>query len=165
MDYYSGAPDPSQYEYNDSGNRHSGGLGDFFKNNSFLVLLILAIVIAVCIFIFIFTSNSKKPNYNTEDKNSYLKSLEVYGGTIEPAFDSEVTKYTIVADSDYVSFECTPASKKSKVDGCGDKESVKVEDDKVSYDIKVTAEDGNVTRYYFTIIKSETNVSLEGLIE
>lgn len=150
MDYYSGAPEPTDYEYN--GN-NVGRSGNFFKNNSFLLLLGLAILIAVFIVIFILTSKNNKPNYEYEDDNSYLEKLTVYGGTIEPSFSSEVINYTIVADTDYITFECKAASDKAKVEGCDD--SVEVQDKKFEYNIKVTAEDSNVTRYYFEIIKAE----------
>lgn len=152
MDYYSGAPEPNDYEFD---NNSGGGSGNFFRDHSFLVLLGLAILIAILIVVFLLTSNSKTINYKTEDDNSYLKELHVYGGTLDPEFSSEVIKYTITADSDYITFECKAASDKAEVEGCDD--SVSVGDEKVTYNIKVTAEDSNITRYYFTIIKSQNN--------
>ena len=77
----------------------------------------------------------------------------MYGGVLEPDFSSEEVRYTITAFSDYVTFDCKAASDKAKVEGCD--ESVEVKDEKVEYNIKVTAEDTNVTRYYFKIVRAE----------
>lgn len=156
MDYYSGTPEPNDYD--NGGTTSSGdGFGDFFRNHSFLFLLILAVIIAVLIVVFVLTSKGASSNYEGKDDNSYLKSLEVYGGVIEPEFSSEVVKYTITAYSDYVTFDCKAASDKAIVEGCD--ESIEVLDEKVEYNIKVTAEDTNVTRYYFKIVKAEENYS------
>lgn len=154
MDYYSGAPEPNDYDYNNGGNNSAGGgFSNFFRNYSFIFLIVLAIAIAALILIFLFTNKGSSAKYGTKDDNSYLKSLEVYGGVVEPDFSSEVFKYTITAYSDYVTFDCKAASSKAKVEGCD--ESVEVGDEKVEYNIKVTAEDTNVTRYYFKIVKAE----------
>lgn len=153
MDYYSGAPDPNDFEYNNGGSSSGGGMANFFRNYSFIFLIVLAIGIAALILIFLFSSKDTSNQYGTKDDNSYLKSLEVYGGVIDPKFSSEEFKYTITAFSDYVTFDCKAASDKAKVEGCD--ESVEVTDGKVEYNIKVTAEDTNVTRYYFKIVRAE----------
>ena len=153
MDYYSGAPDPNDFEYNNGGGNSGGGMANFFRNYSFIFLIVLAIGIAALILIFLFTSIDTSGQYGAKDDNSYLKSLEVYGGVLEPDFSSEEVRYTITAFSDYVTFDCKAASDKAKVEGCD--ESVEVKDEKVEYNIKVTAEDTNVTRYYFKIVRAE----------
>lgn len=159
MDYYSGAPEPSDYEYNNGGQGSSGGdIMGFFKKNSFLVLVLLAAIIAVLIVIFLLTTGGDEHNYDNKDKDSSLKELYISGGIIEPMFEPDVIKYRIVADSEFVTFTCEASSKKAKVEGCDD--SVFVEDyidvsADERFNIKVTAEDGNITRYYFTFIKSE----------
>ena len=152
MDYYSGAPDPNEFEYNTNGSS-GGGFSNFFRSYSFIFLLILAVGIAALILIFLFSNKGGGEVYGTKDDNSYLKSLEVYGGIIEPSFSSKEFRYTITAFSDYVTFDCKAASDKAKVEGCD--ESVEVKDEKVEYNIKVTAEDTNVTRYYFKIVRAE----------
>lgn len=48
MDYYSGAPEPTDYDVNVNYNKG----GSFFKRNSFLILIMLAIVIAVLLVVF-----------------------------------------------------------------------------------------------------------------
>lgn len=159
MDYYSGAPEPSNYEFNNNGNYNNNpNKGSFFKNHSTLFLWILAIVIiGLIVIFFLIGNNGPKQKYNTEDNDSSLSDLEVYGGDLQSDFSSDVVKYKIVAYSDEVSFECTTSSKKSKVEGCGEDDFVKVEDEEVEYTIRVIAENGSVTKYYFTIISDEYN--------
>ena len=159
MDYYSGAPDPNEFDYNNGGGNSSGGMSNFFRNYSFIFLIILAIGIAALILIFLFSEKDTSGTYGTKDDNSYLKSLEVYGGVIEPKFSSEEFRYTIKAFSDYITFDCKAASSKAKVEGCD--ESVEVTDGIVEYNIKVTAEDTNVTRYYFKISRAPEEVDEE----
>lgn len=159
MDYYSGAPEPNDYDYNNGGQGSSGGdfIG-FFKKNSFLVLVILAALIAILIVVFLLTTGGEGRNYETKDKDSTLKELYVSGGIIEPMFEPDVIKYRLIADSEFVTFNCEASSDKAKVEGCDD--SVYVEDyidvsADERFNIKVTAEDGNITRYYFTFIRAE----------
>lgn len=159
MDYYSGAPEPNDYDYNNGSQGSSGGdfIG-FFKKNSFLVLVILAALIAILIVVFLLTTGGEGRNYETKDKDSTLKELYVSGGIIEPMFEPDVIKYRLIADSEFVTFTCEASSDKAKVEGCDD--SISVEDyidvpADERFNIKVTAEDGNITRYYFTIIRAE----------
>jgi len=156
MDYYSGAPEPTDYDYNGNGSYNNGGgfnLGDFFRKNSLFILIGLAVIIAILMIIFLFTGDNNKPEYGKQDDDSYLSKLTVSGGSLEPEFSKELFEYKIYATSDYITFSCETSSKKAKVEGCD--EGVLVDDEKVKYNIKVTAEDSNVTRYYFTIIKSD----------
>lgn len=154
MDYYSGAPEPNDYEFNNKRQNK----GNFFKNHSTLFLWILAIIIIGLIVLFFLIGNKgPKQKYNTEDNDSSLSNLEVYGGNLESDFSSDVVKYNIVAHSDEVSFKCTASSKKAKVEGCGEKDFVKVEDEEVEYVIRVIAENGSVTKYYFTIVSDRYN--------
>ena len=155
MDYYSGAPEPSDYEYNNGGQGSSGGdIMGFFKKNSFLVLVLLAAIIAVLIVIFLLTTGGDEHNYDNKDKDSSLKELYISGGIIEPMFEPDVIKYKVVTDSDYVTFSCKARSSKAKVKGCED--SVEVNEKKpVIHEIEVTAEDNNVTIYKITIEKKD----------
>lgn len=148
MDYYSGAPEPVDYDGNSNFN------GGKSKNFSFILLIILAIVIAILMVVFFLTRNSIKPKYDQKDDNSYLSELVVSGGTLSPQFTKDNFKYTVVATSDYVSFSCKADSKKSKVQGC--KESIEVTDKEIVHSIRVEAEDTNVSKYYITIVKGET---------
>lgn len=164
MDYYSGAPEPTDYNFDDNGNVPKGNR--FFKNYSFFVLLGIAAVIILFIVIFLFTSKNSAPEYNKKDSNSYLESLVVFGGRLNTSFDSKTFKYEVEAtSSNYITFECEVASKKSKVEGCKDSIEVKP-GEVVEHNIKVTAEDGNITRYYFKITKSkeETEIIPGGII-
>lgn len=150
MDYYSGAPEPTDYDGNVNYGK-SGG--NFFKNYSFIFLILLAIVIAVLIVIFFLTSDNYKPNYEELDDDSYLAELTVNGGTLTPEFTKDNFKYTVVADSDYVSFSCKLSSDKATLQGC--KESIEVTDEEIVHSIRVEAEDTNVSKYYITIVRGE----------
>ena len=153
MDYYSGAPDPQGYDdFNNANYGNASGGNNFFKDNSTLILICLGVAIVILMLMFLFITPSKK-EYNTLDKDSSLSSLEVFGGTLSPSFSKDVVKYKIEATSPNVSFDCKASSSKASVEGCD--KSVEVTDGKVEYNIKVTAEDGNITRYYFTIVKAE----------
>ena len=149
MDYYSGAPEPTDYDVNVNYNKG----GSFFKRNSFLILIMLAIVIAVLLVVFFVMDDFIKPKYKNLDDDSYLSELSVAGGSLSPDFKKDIFKYTVVADSEYVSFDCKTSSKKAKLEGCD--ESIQVTDEKIVHSIRVEAEDTNVSKYYITIIKSE----------
>lgn len=157
MDYYSGAPEPNDYEFNNNGNYNNNhNKRNFFKEHSTLFLWILAIIIiGLIVIFFLIGNNGPKQKYNTEDNDSSLSDLDVYGGDLQSDFSSDVVRYDVVAYSDEVSFKCTTSSKKAKVEGCGEKDIVKVEDEEVEHTIRVIAENGSVTKYYFTIVSDE----------
>ena len=152
MDYYSGQPEIETDEIPDE----SLGIWGMMKKYSFIVLIVLAIVIVILTVIFFSTGGGAAPKYNTLDRDSFLSSLEVSGGQLEPEFDSKVFNYTIRANEKILSFTCKTSSDKAKIDGC--KKTVRT--NLGSYEIAVTAEDGNVTRYRFEII-DETDNNLE----
>ena len=153
MDYYSGAPEPNDYNLDNGGSYNGSGsnLNNFFKNKSTIILVCLAIAIVILFILFLFTGSGSAKDYNTLNRDSTLSELKVIGGKLEPSFSSDVIKYNIIADSSSVSFECKASSNKAKVEGCD--ESISVGNEEISYNIKVTAEDGNITRYYFKIVK------------
>lgn len=164
MDYYSGAPEPTDYDFDNNGNVQKGN--KFFKNYSFFVLLGIAALVGIFIFIFLSSSANNAPEYNKDDDNSYLKSLIVFGGYLDKPFDKENFKYEIEANSTHVQFECELESKKAEVEGCDLGVEV-IPGEVVEHCIKVTAQDGNVTRYYFKISKSdkEGTTSPGGIID
>lgn len=149
MDYYSGAPEPTDYDMNTNFNKG----GNFLKKNSFLVLTVFAIAIAILIVVFFLFADSSKPSYEQYDDDSYLSELIVMGGELDTEFKRDNFEYKVYlnADSQYVKFECEASSKKSKVQGC--EESIEVTKNMPVYSIRVEAEDGNVSKYYFTFIK------------
>lgn len=153
MNYYSGGSDEfdDEFEFEGDDDDNDGRFKIPFQFNIKLVLLILAIIIAILIFIYVKSLGNTHYNYKQEDKDSSLSRLYVYGGELSPSFASDVVKYNITAVSDEVSFSCEASSKKAKVEGCD--EVIKVTDEKIKYNIKVTAEDSSVTRYYLTIEK------------
>ena len=94
-----------------------------------------------------------KPEYEQLDDDSYLSELNVNGGTLSPDFAKDKFEYTVVANSEYVTFECKKSSKKSKVQGCD--EAIQVTDKEILHSIRVEAEDTNVSKYHITIKKGE----------
>lgn len=153
MDYYSGAPEPMD-DYNENMNYNSGG--SFFKKNSFILLIILAIVIAGLLVVFFVVGDFAKPEYKELDDDSYLSELNVSGGVMSPDFVKDKFEYTVVSNSEYVTFECKKSSKKAKVQGCD--EAIQVTDKEIVHSIRVEAEDTNVSKYYITIKKGEEEV-------
>jgi len=149
MDYYSGVPEPTDYDANVNFNKG----GNFFKKNSFLVLLILAVVIAILIVVFFIVGDFSTPEYKQLNDDSYLSELVVRGGTLSPDFSKENFEYQLVANSENVSFECTASNKKAKITGCSD--SVEVKDEKIVHEIIVEAEDTSISKYKITIIRSK----------
>ena len=149
MDYYSGVPEPTDYDTNVNFNKS----GNFFKNNSFVVLLILAAITLILIIVFFVVGDFSSPKYEQLDNDSYLSKLVVSGGVLTPEFSKENFEYVVVTNSDTVSFECTLSSKKSKVTGCD--ESIEVKDEEVLHEIIVEAEDTNISKYKITIVRGE----------
>ncbi len=148
MDYYSGSPDVQDYDFNNVPN--NSNRPSFFNRYSKLLLWIIALAIIGLILLMVFTKDGNAPKYNAKDNNSSLSSIEVDGASISPSFDSATIKYKLYPDSDVVTFTCAKASEKSTVQGC---ETVDLNEVKSNYEIKVTAENGDVTIYYFTIVK------------
>ena len=91
--------------------------------------------------------------------NNYLKSLSV-NGTGVTDFDGAKTNYTYTvsgaATDAYVDY--TKVNSKAKVTGTG---TIPLTGNKTNVEIVVTAENGNVKKYYLTIEKSSTgNISV-----
>ena len=89
-----------------------------------------------------------------KDSNTYLKSLKVTNITLNPAFDPEITRYSVEVDFSmekvYIAGTCAGA--KCTVKGNGTR-TLKVGYN--SYDLVVTAEDGSTRTYNVTIERAE----------
>ncbi len=127
---------------------------DYQQNNSnvpFKIIMIATLVVAVALMlIFLVINLNKKTDYKELDKNNYLKSLVVSGGTLNKQFDKDEVRYVVTTDSNSVDFKCDLESTKAKVENC---KLVNVVSDSFRHQIKVTAENGNVKIYYFNIVK------------
>lgn len=156
MNYYS---DSDNSEFDDNNLNNDSSYGNIkpphriFKSTSTIILLVLVVIIIVLLTYFILNRNNyDSPDYNTQDKDSSLSQLSVNGGRLEPDFAPDVIRYTVIAEEDVISFECQQSSSKAKVEDCD--KVFEVTDEEITHNIKVTAEDGNITRYYLTIKKS-----------
>ena len=162
MDYYSGVPEPNDYEEDGREDINTGnGFKDFFQKHSTLVLIVLAIVIVILFIIFAFVVPNSSPDYNKKSSDGTLSELKVVGGSLESSFSKEEKNYVVYANSNYITFTCKASSDKAVVEGCD--EEVEVTSDDMTYSIKITAENSSVTRYYFVIKKA--NDSDEQIME
>lgn len=161
MDYYSGVPEPSDYDDGKEDLNTGNSFNDFFQKNSTYILIGLAALIVILVIIFFFVVVGSGPEYNTKSDDGTLLTLDVSGGVLEPAFSKEIKDYTIVAESDYITFDCKASHDKAKVEGCDEEVEVLEDEDETKYEIKITAENNSVTRYRFTIIKNENYITNE----
>ena len=96
------------------------------------------------------------------DTDAYLKSLATSEGTLEPAFDKEVTNYTITVEgkTDKLTLSAEPESEFAKVQGIGETE---LEIGNNTKQIIVTAEDGTTKLYQVTIKRRSNDARLKSL--
>lgn len=116
------------------------------------ILLGLVVIIVIMLLVFFTSDKSKNNDYDKEDDKSYLTNIIVDGGMLDKNFESGVYDYIVDVNDNKVSFSCTAASDKAKVEGC--EEVFILEDgEEVKTKIVVTAENGNVSHYNLTIRK------------
>ena len=88
------------------------------------------------------------------DTNNNLKSLEIEGQEITPAFDKDTTSYTLTvpSDVDKIKVNAESESDAATVDGTGEHELQPGEN---TVEVKVTAEDGTEKTYTIVVTKEE----------
>lgn len=104
---------------------------------------------------------SPQPNKNGNNK---LNSLQVYPGTLSPAFSADVTDYTVTVpgDTTEVTITATAQSSKATVNVSGGKE-LKLGPNEAS--VSVIAENGSATSYKITIMCGEIEKIQVGGVE
>ncbi len=105
-----------------------------------------------------------KPEEPTQpkDKNSKLKSLQVYPGTLSPAFQANTTSYTVTVpkDTKSVTISAAAQSSKAKFYTSGGKD---LKPGPNSAKVVVTAEDGSTTVYNLKIMCGELEtITIDG---
>lgn len=134
------------------------------KPKLFIIIgLILLIVIIIVIAVSCSITTSKKSS------NTNLSYLRINGGVLEPNFSNSKTTYNILTQNEYVEILCDTESTKSKVTGCNQKVSTKLND---NYTINIHAEDGTTKKVFIkfndgekTITKVSASVSIESNIK
>lgn len=114
------------------------------------------------------TSNNNNNNNNhapqdTRDKNNKLSSLQVYPGTLSPAFSSGTTTYTVTVpgDTTEVTISATPQSSKATVSVSGGKD-LKLGANEAK--VVVVAENGSSIAYKLTIMCGEVEkIPMDGV--
>lgn len=91
-----------------------------------------------------------------KSSNNFLKSLSIDGIKLTPAFNKDKTNYTAVVsgDKEKINIKGELEDDKSSIDGLGEKE---VKEGINSFEIKVTAENGEVRTYVILIARKEKN--------
>lgn len=140
-DYYAGEPSIDEQINNQN-------MGQ--KTPLKLIMIILLVLTVILMIVFLFTNLNKEVNYDELDKNNFLKSLVVSGGSLDKNFDKKVVRYRIKTSAPLVKLTCAVESSKAKLENC---KSITISEDLTRHQIKVTAENGNVKIYYLTIIK------------
>ena len=102
----------------------------------------------------VYTDMGKATVIPTKSNNNNLSSLEVSNCTLNPAFNSAISKYncSVSYDISNVSIKANLSDSKAKLEGTGTK-SLNVGDNKV--EIKVTAENGDIRTYNINIIRKD----------
>lgn len=96
---------------------------------------------------------------SNKNPNSYLKSIKVNDKDID-GFVYDKLNYSMEADTgvDSVKIEATSINNKASIEGLG---TIKLENGDNNINIKVTAENGNVTNYVLTINKKEKEENID----
>ncbi len=98
-------------------------------------------------------TNNNKPQ-NNKDTNNKLSALQVYPGTLSPAFSGDITSYTVSVpgDTTEVTISATPASSKATVSVSGGKD-LKLGPNEAK--VIVVSESGSSRAYTITIMCGE----------
>ena len=98
---------------------------------------------------------------NSKDKNNKLSSLQIYPGTLSPAFNAGTTSYnvTVPDDTTEVTISATPQSNKARVTVSGDKNLKRGIN---TAQVVVVAENGSSIAYTITIMGGEEEQILIG---
>ena len=96
------------------------------------------------------------------DSNNDLKSLEVEGQELSPAFDPDTTSYTVTvpSDVDKVTVNAEPDSDKATVTGTGEHELQPGEN---TIEVTVKAEDGTEKTYTITVTKEDDDEKITSI--
>lgn len=96
---------------------------------------------------------AEKKEYSSDNT---LKSLSVEGYTIEPAFDKETTEYKLTVDesTEKININAIPNDAKASISGTGE---VNLSNGENTFEIKVTAENGNEKIYKLIITVVDQN--------
>ena len=107
------------------------------------------------------SSGSTGKSGTTAEKKEYssdntLKSLSVEGYTIEPAFDKETTEYKLTVDesTEKININAIPNDAKASISGTGE---VNLSNGENTFEIKVTAENGNEKIYKLIVTVIDQN--------
>ncbi len=113
------------------------------------------------------SNNNNNNNNNTQqdkrDKNNKLNSLQVYPGTLSPAFSAGTTAYTVTVpgDTTEVAISATPQSSKATVSVSGGKD-LKLGANEAK--VVVVAENGSSVAYKLTIMCGEVEkIPIDGV--
>lgn len=92
----------------------------------------------------------KEKVVKTYSKNNYLKSLSVDGGKLSPSFNKDNLEYSIElpAGTEKIKINATKEDSEATISGIGEKT---VTEGKNSFNIKVTAENGNERTYKLVV--------------
>ena len=108
-------------------------------------------------------NNNNHTPQDTRDKNNKLSSLQVYPGTLSPAFSSGTTPYTVTVpgDTTEVTISATPQSSKATVSVSGGKD-LKLGANEAK--VVVVAENGSSIAYKLTIMCGEVEkIPMDGV--
>ena len=103
--------------------------------------------------------NTKVEAPSNKNPNSYLKGIKVNDKDID-GFAYDKLNYSMEADTgvDSVKIEATSINNKASIEGLG---TIKLENGDNNINIKVIAENGNVTNYVLTINKKEKEENID----
>ncbi|MCL2335868.1 MAG: cadherin-like beta sandwich domain-containing protein [Firmicutes bacterium] len=99
------------------------------------------------------------PVFNKLSADATLANLDVSAGTLNPAFDSNITDYTVAVDSNIsnINITATANNDQATVVGAGTKTLVTGAN---SFDVTITAENGATKTYTITVIRAANNNSI-----
>lgn len=123
------------------------------KNPHKILKIAMALMLAtalVLMIVFLVQNLNKRTEFEKLDKNNYIDYILVEDGSLDVEFDKEKVRYVITTSKDKVGLQCELESDKSKIENCID---IDVPGESAKHQIKVTAENGNVKNYYFTVVK------------
>lgn len=97
-------------------------------------------------------NNNNNSNNTVKDSDASLKDLKVNGVSFSSSFSSGKYEYSAETNASEVTIEATANSSKATVSGTG-KKTLKDGDNK--FEITVTAENGNKSKYTITVTKTD----------
>ena len=120
-----------------------------------LILIIFGIVLLLIILLIILFSCGKK---GKSEISTYLKTITITNGELEPVFDKNIFEYDVTSDKDSIIIRCSAENEKTTISGCN--KQILISEVCKEHTVKVMAKDSEPREYKFNLCKKSKEAPL-----